>query len=223
MHAQQRDGLIRDRLRVVAGVGAVGRADLDQGGAGLAHHVGDAEAAADLDHLPARDDHLAAAGERGEREQQRRGVVVDGDACLRAGDAPQQPAEVRVARPAFAALQVEFQVGVAAPGLRHRLDRRLRERGAAEVGVDHDAGGVDRAAQAASQSLRALHDRLGGGAGGRGAGALDLASVLVQHGAGDLDHGVVAVARRERGDQLVGKQPFDGGERAIGIAHRAFD
>ena len=49
-----------DRRLVVGGPGAVRRADLDEARAGAREHVGDAEAAADLDQLAARDDHLAA-------------------------------------------------------------------------------------------------------------------------------------------------------------------
>jgi hypothetical protein len=48
-------------------------------------HVRDAEAVADLDQLAARDEHLAALGERGEREQDGRGVVVDDERRLGAG------------------------------------------------------------------------------------------------------------------------------------------
>ena len=50
---------LRDRALVVGAAGAVGGADLDQPRARLRDHVGDAEAAADLDQLPARDDDLA--------------------------------------------------------------------------------------------------------------------------------------------------------------------
>ena len=65
---------------VVGRARAVRRADLDEPRARAREHVGDAEAVADLDQLAARDEHLAAFGERGEREQHRRRVVVD-DEC----------------------------------------------------------------------------------------------------------------------------------------------
>ena len=78
-----------DRALVVGGARAVRRADLDEPRAGAGEHVGDAEAVADLDQLAARDEHLAALGERGEREQHRAGVVVDDDRRLGAG----QPAQ----------------------------------------------------------------------------------------------------------------------------------
>ncbi len=52
-----------------------------------------------------------------------------------------------VARAALARRQVPLQVRVALGGLRHRLARRGRERGAAQVGVHDHAGGVEHAAQ----------------------------------------------------------------------------
>ena len=163
VHAQQRHGALADRLGVVAQVGAVRRADLDERRAGLAHHVGDAEAAADLDQLAARDHHLAAGAERGEREQQRRGVVVDRDPGLRARDARQQIGEVAEARSALPGVEVELDVRVALGGGGHRGDRRPRERRASEVRVDDHAARVDDAAQARLQAGGAIGDRLGGG------------------------------------------------------------
>ena len=72
VHAQEQRGLARDRALVVGGARAVRRADLDQARARAREHVRDAEAVADLDQLAARDEHLAALGERREREQHRR-------------------------------------------------------------------------------------------------------------------------------------------------------
>ena len=94
VHAQQQRRLRADRALVVGGARAVRRPDLDEPRAGAREHVGDAEAVADLDQLAARDDHLAALGERGEREQHRGGVVVDDERGLGAG----QPAQDRARR-----------------------------------------------------------------------------------------------------------------------------
>ena len=85
MHAQEQRRLRADRALVVGGARAVRRADLDEPRAGAGEHVGDAEAVADLDQLAARDEHLAALGERREREQHGRGVVVDDERGLGAG------------------------------------------------------------------------------------------------------------------------------------------
>ena len=65
VRAHHRAGLGPDRGRVVGEPRAVGGAHLDQPRARLRHHVGDPERPADLHELPARDDQLAPAGERG--------------------------------------------------------------------------------------------------------------------------------------------------------------
>ena len=78
------------RALVVAEPRAVRGPDLDHRRAGLRDHLGDPEAAADLDQLAARDDdRLAGAGQRGDRQQHRRGAVVDDDRILRTGQLPE--------------------------------------------------------------------------------------------------------------------------------------
>ena len=69
MHAEDGGRVRRDRPLVVAGVGLVGRAHLDELHAAGRHDVGQAERAADLDQLPARDDDLAAAGDGVEHDR----------------------------------------------------------------------------------------------------------------------------------------------------------
>ena len=66
--SEQQRRLRADRAVVVAGAGAVGRANLAQPGARTCEHVGNAEPVADLDQLAPRDEHLAALGQGGERE-----------------------------------------------------------------------------------------------------------------------------------------------------------
>ena len=76
---------------VVGAPRAVGRADLDQPRARLRDHLRHAEAAADLDQLPARDDDLRARpGQRRRRQQHRAGAVVDRQRRLGAGQLAQQ-------------------------------------------------------------------------------------------------------------------------------------
>ena len=103
-----------DGALVVGGARAVRRADLDEPRARAREHVGDAEAVADLDQLAARDDHLASLGERGEREQDRGGVVVDDERRLGAGQPAQDRGDVILPRAARAVAQVELEVRVAA-------------------------------------------------------------------------------------------------------------
>ena len=118
-----------DRALVVGEPRAVRRADLDQPRARLRDHVRHAEPAADLDQLPARDDHLAARpGERRRREQRRARAVVDREPGLGAGQLAQQRLDVRVPRPARAGLQVELEVRVALGRPRHRLARGRGQR-----------------------------------------------------------------------------------------------
>ncbi len=49
VHAQQHSRALGNRRRVVGRVGAIGRADFHELDPGLAHHIGDAKTAADLD------------------------------------------------------------------------------------------------------------------------------------------------------------------------------
>ena len=128
------------RPLVVGQPGPVGRADLAEPRAGDLEDLGQPEAAADLDELPARDDHLAAGGQRAQGQDGRRGVVVDDGRRLGAG----QPAEQRRRRrrsgsPRSPRSQVELEVAVAPGHLGDRLDRLGRQRGPAEPGVEQDA------------------------------------------------------------------------------------
>ena len=109
-----------DRALVVGGARAVRRADLDEPRARAGEHVGDPEAVADLDQLAARDEHLAALGERGEREQHRGGVVVDDERRLRAGEPAQERGDVVLPRAARARVEVVLEVRVAARRSRRR-------------------------------------------------------------------------------------------------------
>ena len=126
VHAQEQRRVCAGRRVVVGRARAVRRPDLDQARAGAFEHLGDAEAVADLDQLAARHEHLAAVGERGKREQQRGGVVVDDERRLGAGEPPQQCGDVVLARASRTAGEVELEVRVAAPAL-----ERPRERGPA--------------------------------------------------------------------------------------------
>src|ERR671933_1099183 len=77
MHGEDRSRAFGYRLGVVPCIGPVSRAHFDQDGAALAQHVGNTKAAADLNRLPARYEHLAAGTEASQNQQNGRGVVVD--------------------------------------------------------------------------------------------------------------------------------------------------
>jgi len=77
VNPQESGSARRDRFLVISRPRSIGRADLDHAGAGQPHDVGHAERASDLDKLAAGNDHLFALAQRGQREQDRRGIVVD--------------------------------------------------------------------------------------------------------------------------------------------------
>ena len=161
MDAQQRRRAVRDRLLVIRRAGAVGRAHLNQLRAGLPQHVGDAEAAADLDRLPAADDHLPISHVRSQRQIERGGVVVDDQRGLRAGQRAQQLIKmVRAAAP-LAAFEIEFEIRIARRFL-HRGGCGVAQRGASEVGVNHHAGRVDHRPQTRREArAEPCRDRFG--------------------------------------------------------------
>ena len=143
VHAQDRARLGAERARVVGRAGAIGRADLAQARARALHDLGDAEAVADLDELTARDDDLAPAPERCKREHECRCAVVDADRRFRAGQLAHECRDVILPPAAPARGEVELQVRVARRDGLHALERGVRERRAAEVRVQDDAGGVE--------------------------------------------------------------------------------
>ena len=64
-----------------------------------------------------------------------------------------------LARPARSRLEVVLEVGVAAADLDDAIERRLRERGAAEVRVDQHAGRVEHAPQRRPRARGELGER----------------------------------------------------------------
>ncbi len=82
MHPQDHRRLGAERTLVVRHPRAVRRPDLDEPGTRAGEHIGDPEAVADLDQLAARDEHLAALGERGQSEHHGGSVVVHDERSL---------------------------------------------------------------------------------------------------------------------------------------------
>ncbi len=150
----ERHVLLRlNRCCVVAQVGTVGRADLDQPRAALGHHLGHTKPAANLHQLPARDDHTSTARQPRQRQKHRPRVVVDHQCGLCAGQSAQQPLGVHRAVAPVTRLQVILQGGIPAADRVHRLPCRGRKRGPTQVGVDDDAGGVDHWTERGGQLL----------------------------------------------------------------------
>ena len=111
---EQQRGARAERALVVGQVRAVGGAHLDQLHPRPLEDLRHAERAADLDQLAARDDHLAAARERSEREEERCGVVVDGERRLRRRRAARAWRRPPHRDRRAAAGELELEVGVAA-------------------------------------------------------------------------------------------------------------
>ncbi|MNT66762.1 hypothetical protein D3C72_2048500 [compost metagenome] len=78
-------------------VGLVGGADLDQSGSRGGDHVRQAEGAADLDELPARDDDLTALCQSIDDEEDGGGVVVDDHGRFGSGELAEEGLDVGVA------------------------------------------------------------------------------------------------------------------------------
>ena len=183
-----------ERPQEVGEIGPVRGPHLDQVGSGPAQHVRDPEPPPDLDQLAPGDQDLGAPRRAGvgdgqggplaprrkplrqgrERQQDRRGAVVHHHRRLRAGEPAEGGGRVAVAIAPLPGGEVELEVPV--PGrLLHGRDGPPGEGGPAEVGVDHDAGGVhDRpegapGARGQPGEEPGLH-LLGGRAGGTGRG-----------------------------------------------------
>ena len=190
----QKAGLGGDRLGIVAGVGAVGGADLAQAAAGLFHDRGHAEGAADLDQLAPGDDGLAVAGQRVQDDQHRGGVVVDDGGVLGPGQFAKQAAQVAVAFAAPAGVQIELQRGGGLHGAERGGHGLLRQQGAAEVGVQDGAGQVqDRAQVRAGAGGQRLFGKAED-AGGIGQRLRRRGTDAGQSGAQGLGHGGAAMA-----------------------------
>ena len=214
VHLHQHRGARADRVLVVAGVGAVGAAHLDELRAGALHDVGHAEGATDLDQLPTRDDDLLALGQRVEQQEDRGGVVIDHGRGLGAGQLGDQRGDEVVAVAASARFEVVFERAGVARGLDHRGDRLLGQRGAAEVGVQHGAGEVEHRTQIRpADGVDASFDRgqQRGELGQRGAVAHGLTGgrELVADGVGDDATPMQGGVRDQR---RLGEQAIDCGE-----------
>ena len=143
MDAQDERGPVVDGGGIVGDARPVRGADLPELRPRLAQDVGNAEAAADLDELAPGDDGFPPVRQRGEDEEDRRGVVVDHRRRRRTRHLGQEPGGMGVTGAAPALREVVLQVRVAGRQRRHPRRRRRREGGASEVGVHDHPGRVD--------------------------------------------------------------------------------
>ncbi|MCU1236986.1 MAG: hypothetical protein JWP63_4953, partial [Candidatus Solibacter sp.] len=180
---------------VIVDVGAVGGADFDEGGAGAGHDVGDAESVADLDEFAAGDNGLGAGGEFVKREEERGGVVVDGDGG-RAEDALEEVCGVDVALAASSGGEIVFEIGISGE------HGERAERSASEISVEDDAGGVDDVAErgALERGERGFDASVGGGS--VGAAGEDFGAHVIECAADFFDDERAGIAG-ERGGELI--------------------
>src|SRR5262249_11984483 len=106
MHLEEQRRARAERLRIVLEVRAIGGPYLAELRAGAAHDVGQAEGAADLDQLAARDQHFAPARQRAQHQQYRRRVVVDDRGGFRPGELAEERLDQAIALAALAASDV---------------------------------------------------------------------------------------------------------------------
>ena len=116
------------------------------------HDLRNAEAAADLHQLAARDDHLAVLAEAVQHQQHGGGVVVDHQRGLGPAQATYKLFHQFVAAAAPAGAQVELQIAVAIGGHGHGLPRLFGQHGAAQIGMHHHARGVEHGPEPGPQS-----------------------------------------------------------------------
>ena len=151
MHLEQQRGRRADGAFVVGEAGPVGRADLDDLRPRGGEDLRDAERAADLDQLAARDDDLAPRASAARASSRAAALLL----VTRAASAPvsvgEQPFEAAGALAAAAGREIDLEV--AGGGLKGRQPRRdLRgQRRTPEVGVQEDPGGVQHPAQGRSE------------------------------------------------------------------------
>jgi hypothetical protein len=105
---------------------AIGRAHLDEPGAGLAHDIGHAERAADFDQLAAGDHDFTPTGEGAEQQQHSCCVVIHDRGRFRTRQFAQQMLDDLVAIPALARSQVELEID--------RRGERLRDGAHGSIG-----------------------------------------------------------------------------------------
>jgi len=120
---------------------------LDELRARAPHDVRKPERAANLDELPARDQHLPAAREHTQHQQHGGRIVVHDHRRFGAGQLTQQLLDYQVALATPAGLQIELQThrrGQRLPDGTHGL---LGQQRTAEIGVQHRAGEIEHRPQ----------------------------------------------------------------------------
>jgi hypothetical protein len=124
--------------------GLVGGSDFDQTRSRTFDDLGDPDPAADLDKLAASYGHAATTTTQADRERKGSRVVITGERTFRARKLSQILLRDRQPTGAPAGPSIKLQQKISAGRIHRGCDGSLAPRGTSEVGVDNDAGGVDR-------------------------------------------------------------------------------
>ena len=148
VHLQnRRRSLHSSRPCIVAGVGPVRGADLDQPRPRLAQDVRYPESTANFDGLSPRKPRPPSGRHCRQHQKHRRGTVIHDQRRLCPSQRAQQPGDLAHAATALVALPLDLQRDRVGGRLAHRLGRLGAHRRATEIGVDDDAGGIEHRSQ----------------------------------------------------------------------------
>jgi hypothetical protein len=145
VHGQEKRRPAGERAPVVLDRRPIRSPDFRQLRAGGFEDLRDLEAPADRDELAPGDQDAAAPSERREAEEDRRGVVVDGESVLGSEEIARRGPHVDLPMSALPGRRVVLESRVTGRNLRESFAGWIGERGTAEVRVEQDAGGVDSA------------------------------------------------------------------------------
>ncbi len=148
MDLQEKPSLGRDGRFIVGKAGAVGRSDFDDPRTGLTHHIRDPETSSDFNQFPARNNHFATLGDRGQGQENRGRIVIDDHRGLGTGELREQTDQRRVSATALSLFHVVLEIGIAGRNFQDPVRSRSGERSATEIRMQHDSGAVEDSAQA---------------------------------------------------------------------------
>ena len=212
----QQGGARTQGCGVIREVGAIGGAHFDELGARAPHDVGKPERAADLDELPARDQHLAPIREHAQHQQHGGRVVVHDHGRFGAGELAQQLLDQRITLATPAGFQIELQIYRRGQRLRHGTHGLLGQQRAAEIGVQHRTGEIEHRPEREARGIcqRRPHgsgDRVPGEAGtGKSTGERGVAQTI-EAGAQRRDDLRASVLRHQRLERARVQQSIDRG------------
>ena len=162
VHLEQRRRLFVYGPLIILGMGLVGGAHLHQGGIALLHDLRHPERAADLHQFPPGYDDVPVFGHGAQDQHHSGGVVVDYQGRFCPGEPAQQLFHMVVPAAPPARFTAVFQRVVVFRHFHHMLCHLVAQHGTAQIGVQHDARGVDDRAQTHAAGLlhRGQHQAL---------------------------------------------------------------